>query len=114
LEVKCGYKYIRMSVDLMYLQCPSLFKYFFEGDISSLKKEFDDKATKRVLCIGSPFEKLLSMMDETIENSELVSDRLSAELTLFAITTSSEYVDEFLSITDEEDINVETFVPYMY
>ena len=110
---KSHYTLIRLFVDLQQLEIP-VFQYFFRNDIQGMKEAVDEHVEKYVLCEESPFEKMISMMDEIVMFQELQSDRASAIMTLLALTTSSEHAEMFVNKAEKAGINAEEFVPYMY
>ena len=101
-------------MDLLQIEIP-VFQYFFRSDIEGLKEAVDKHVEQYVICEGSPFEKMVSMMNEITTVKELQSDRASAIMTLLAVTTSSKHADEFLNKSKEEGLEgIEGFVEVMY
>ena len=109
-----SYHLIRLFVDLLQIEIP-VFQYFFRSDIEGLKEAVDKHVEQYVICEGSPFEKMVSMMNEITTVKELQSDRASAIMPLLAVTTSSKHADEFLNKSKEEGLEgIDGFVEVMY
>lgn len=114
-EVSGGY-IERAYIELLELEIPDIYSYFFNSDISGLQEVFDKHASKFVTTVGSPFEKWCCMMDEAAktQNMEYRDYRFSIIMSFMSLTTSRDSSDEFIKIFSSLGLDGSIFVPYMY
>ena len=110
-----AYKYIRLCVDLLQIDVPDLFKYFFENDIEGLQKKVDKLAQKYLICNGSAFEKYSSMIDEMqLYKETLIEDRMSAVMSFIAVITPKEQYEAFAERAAENNIDASMYKDVMH